>query len=119
MPDAKRRVTSTASDLARWSHLLATGHVMLPVSYATMITPARLNNTIAPNGYALGVVTEKILGHPAVSHAGAIDGFQSALIYFSNQDVALAVLTNAFPAPDGGTPGPIAIAVAKAALPAL
>jgi CubicO group peptidase (beta-lactamase class C family) len=30
---------STASDLARWAHLLATGHVMLPESYATMTTP--------------------------------------------------------------------------------
>jgi D-alanyl-D-alanine carboxypeptidase len=51
---------STASDLALWSHLLATGHVMLPASYAAMITPARLdNNTIAPNGYALGVATER------------------------------------------------------------
>jgi D-alanyl-D-alanine carboxypeptidase len=40
---------STASDLARWSHLLATGHAMLPVSYATMTTPARLeDNTIGP-----------------------------------------------------------------------
>jgi hypothetical protein len=65
------------------------------------------------------VVTEKILGHPAVSHAGAIDAFQSALIYFSDQDVAIAVVTNAFPAPASGTPGPIAITVAKAPLPAL
>jgi CubicO group peptidase (beta-lactamase class C family) len=111
---------STVSDLARWSHLLATGHAMLPVSCATMTTPARLeNNTIAPNGYAFGVVTQKILGRPAVSHAGAIDGFQSFLVYFSNQDVAIAVVTNAFPAPAAGDPQLIAMTVAKAALPAL
>jgi CubicO group peptidase (beta-lactamase class C family) len=111
---------STASDLARWSHLLATGHAMLPVSYATMTTPARLeNNTVAPNGYALGVMAQKILGHPAVWHDGAIAGFRSFLLYFSDQDVAIAVVTNAFPAPAGGNPQLIAMAVAKAALPAL
>jgi CubicO group peptidase (beta-lactamase class C family) len=111
---------STASDLARWSHLLATGHAMLPVSYATMITPARLeNNTIAPGGYAFGVATQKILGYPAVSHAGAIDGFQSFLVYFSDQDVAIAVVTNAFPAPAAVNPQLIAMPVVKAALSAL
>lgn len=111
---------STASDLARWSHLLATGLAMLPASYATMTTPAPLaNNTVVPNGYALGVLNQKILGHPAVWHNGAIDGFQSFLIYFSDRDIAVAVVTNAFPAPAGGNPQLVAIAVAKAALGAL
>ena len=108
---------STASDLARWSHLLATGHAMLPDSYVTMTTPARLeNNTIVPNGYALGVAAQTILGHPAVWHNGAISGFQSFLLYFPDQDIAVAVITNAFPAPAGGNPQLIAIAVAEAAL---
>ena len=108
---------STASDLARWSHLLATGYALLPDSYATMITPARLeNNTIAPSGYALGVATQKVLGRPAVWHAGAIDGFQSFLVYFSDRDLTIAVVTNAFPAPAAGDPSVIALAVAKAAL---
>ena len=111
---------STASDLARWSHLLAAGHVMLPDSYATMITPVPLeNDAFAPNPYALGVVAQNILGHPAVSHAGAIDGFQSFLVYFSDRDLGIAVVTNALPAPAAGDPTAIAIAVAKAALPAL
>jgi CubicO group peptidase (beta-lactamase class C family) len=111
---------STASDLARWSHLLATGQAMLPVSYATMTTPARLeNDTVAPNGYALGVMSQKILGHPAVWHDGAIAGFRSFLLYFSDQDVAIAVVTNAFPSPAGGNPQLIVIAVANAALASL
>ncbi|HVE72026.1 MAG TPA: serine hydrolase domain-containing protein [Thermoanaerobaculia bacterium] len=94
---------STASDLARWSHLLATGRVMLPASYATMVTPARLaNNTVVPN--ALGVGTQKTLGHPTVGHGGAIYGFQRFLLHFPDRDVAIAVVTNAFPAPAGGEP---------------
>ena len=110
---------STASDLARWSHLLATGRAMLPDSYATMTTAARLeNNTTVPNGYALGVIVQEILGHAAVWHNGAIDGFQTFLLYFSDQDLAIAVNTNAFPAPADGNPQRIAIAVAKAVLPA-
>jgi CubicO group peptidase (beta-lactamase class C family) len=110
---------STAADLARWSHLLATGHAMLPVSYATLITPARLeNNIVLRNRYALGVVVQRVLGHPAVWHGGAIDGFQSFLLYFSEQDIAIAVVTNAFPAPAAGDPEVIAMAVAEAALPA-
>ncbi|HEX6082914.1 MAG TPA: serine hydrolase domain-containing protein [Thermoanaerobaculia bacterium] len=111
---------STASDLARWAHLLATGHVMLPASYATMTTPARLpNGTIVTSGYALGVATQNMLGQPAVWHSGAIDGYQSFLVHFPNHEIAVAVITTAFPTgPAGGNPQTIATAVAKAALPA-
>ncbi|HEY0158351.1 MAG TPA: serine hydrolase domain-containing protein [Thermoanaerobaculia bacterium] len=108
---------STASDLARWSYLLASGQVMLPASYATMITPARLdNNDLVQSGYALGVATEKMLGQASVWHSGAIDGFQSFLVFFPDQAVAVAVMTSAFPAPPGLSPLAIATAVAKAAL---
>jgi D-alanyl-D-alanine carboxypeptidase len=109
---------STASDLARWAHLLATGQVMLPASYATMTTAARLpNGTIVTSGYALGVATQNMLGQPAVWHSGAIDGYQSFLVHFPNRDIAVAVITNAFPTgPAGGNPQSIAMAVAQAAL---
>jgi D-alanyl-D-alanine carboxypeptidase len=108
---------STASDLARWSHFLADGRVMLPASYATMTTPARLeNNALVPNGYSLGVHLQQYQGHPVVWHNGAIDGYQSFLHYFPDQDIAVAVITNGFPAPPGGNPQIIAMAVANAAL---
>ena len=102
---------STASDLARWSHLLATGRVLLPASYETMTTrpPAPLAS------YGLGVGLKNMLGHPAVSHGGAIDGFLSFLLYFPHRDVAIAVITNAFPTPTIHSEA-IALAVAKAAL---
>ena len=82
-----------------------------------MTTPARLaNNTLVPNGYALGVHRQALQGHPIVWHNGMIDGFQSHLLYLTNQDIAIAVLTNGFPAPAAGDPYYIAVAVAKAAL---
>lgn len=109
---------STASDLVRWAYLLETGAVMLPGSYVTMTTPARLaNNSVVSNGYALGVSTQKWLGQPAVSHGGAVNGFLAFLLYFPDQDIAVAVVTNAFPAPSAGNVEAIAAAVAKAALP--
>ena len=107
---------STASDLARWAHLLATGLVMLPASYETMSTPARLaNNTVVANGYGLGLVSDTILGHPAVWHDGAIDGYQSLLLYFAEEDLAVAVTVNAFPTKTAGSPQTVAYAVANAA----
>lgn len=116
-PFAAGALCSTAWDLARWSHLLANGRVMLPGSYATMITPARLeDNTVAYFGYALGVYAQTFLGHPVVWHNGIIDGFQSFLLYLPDQDMAIAVVTNAFPAPAGGNPELIATAIAEAAL---
>ena len=108
---------STASDLARWSHFIAKGYGLLPVSYAAMTTPARLtDNTLVPNGYAFGVHVQAFKGHPLVWHNGAIDGYQSWLLYLSNQDLAVAVITNGFPAPQAGSPRLIADAVANAAL---
>jgi D-alanyl-D-alanine carboxypeptidase len=101
---------STASDLARWSHLLATGRVMLPASFATMTTPVSPIVT-----YGLGLDLKNMAGHPAVSHGGAIDGYLSFLLYFPDRDIAVAVLTNAFPVPTYHPPI-IAVAVANAAL---
>ncbi len=111
---------STASDLARWSHLLANGSVLLPASYEAMTTPARLDDgTVVSSGYALGVAVATMLGRPAVWHSGAIDGFQSYLVYFPEEELAVAVIINAFPVGPGVNPQSIAMAVANAALTSL
>jgi D-alanyl-D-alanine carboxypeptidase len=111
---------STASDLTRWAHLLATGRAMLPASYATMTTGARLaNNTVVSNGYALGVSVQPMFGQPAVSHGGAVPGFLSFLIYLPDQEIGVAVAVNAFPVPTDGNSELMAIALAKVALDSL
>lgn len=108
---------STASDLTRWAHLLATGRVLLPDSYATMTTPARLeNNTVLQNGYALGILAQKRLGHSAVWHDGITWGFMSSLFYFPDHDLAVSVVTNAWPGPSAGDAELLGLAVANAAL---
>ena len=85
---------STASDLARWSYLLATGRVMLPATYATMTT-----RVAQATPYGLGLDLRYMVGHPAVSHGGSIDGFQAYLGYFAHKEIAVAVITNTFPSP--------------------
>jgi D-alanyl-D-alanine carboxypeptidase len=115
VPFAAGALCSTATDLVRWSHLLATGSVLLPVSYETMISPAGLaNNTFAP--YGLGLFLQNQLGRPAVWHTGGIDGFHSSLVYFPDRDIAVAAIINALPAPPGVSAHFIAIDVARAAL---
>jgi D-alanyl-D-alanine carboxypeptidase len=106
---------STASDLARWAHLLASGQAILPASYVTMTTPARLDNN-AVTTYGLGVGVHNLLGRPAVSHDGGVNGFHSFLVYFSEKDIAVAVIVNTWPGPAVGNPQTIAMAVANAAL---
>ena len=115
VPFAAGALCSTASDLARWSHLLATGSVLLPASYETMTSPAQLaDNTFAP--YGLGLFLQKQLGRTAVWHTGGIPGFQSSLVYFPDDDIAVAVIINALPAPAGVSAHFIALDVARAAL---
>lgn len=108
---------STASDLARWSHLLASGQILMPASYEAMTTAARLeNNTVVPERYGLGVFLQPVFGHPAVSHGGTVRGFMGFLLYLPEREVGIAVLSNAFPTPAVGDPTFIANMVAKAVL---
>ena len=107
---------STTSDLVRWSHLLANGRVVLPSSYEAMITAARLtDNNLAP--YGLGLFLQKQLDRTAAWHTGGINGFQSSLLYFPDEDMSVAVIVNALPAPAAADAHLIAIEVARAALP--
>jgi D-alanyl-D-alanine carboxypeptidase len=112
VPFSAGALCSTASDLARWAHLLATGRVIQPASYAAMTTPS----PVAPYGLGLGLVT--LQGHPGVSHVGGIDGFLSYLLYFHDKEIAVAVIESAYPAPPDH-PYLIGVPVASAALGAL
>jgi hypothetical protein len=80
-----------------------------------MIAPTILtNNAVVP--YGLGVSVQKIYGQRAVSHAGTIPGFWSFLLYLSDQDIGVAVITNALGAPSEGNAELIAQDVARTAL---
>ena len=111
---------SSAADLARWAHLLASGQAILPDSYAAMTTPAILGNN-STTTYGLGIDVQSRLAQRAASHGGQFAGFDSFLVHFTDRKIAVAATVNLFP---GSTAGPphsevIALAVAKAALDSL
>lgn len=115
VPFAAGALCSTASDLTRWAHLLGTGRVLLPASYTAMSTPMQLTNN-AFTTYGLGQFLQKQLGRNTVWHTGGIPGFQSSLVYFPDNDIAVAVIINALPAPAAVDAHLIALNVANAAL---
>ena len=49
-------------------------------------------------------------------HDGGVYGYYTYLVYFPGEDVAVAVIANAYPGPPAGDGASIALAVAKAAL---
>ena len=115
VPFSAGALCSTTSDLVLWAHLLATGRVMLPDSYATMVKPTALNNNMLTN-YGLGLFVQNQLGRPTAWHTGGIPGFQSSLVYFPESEIAVAVIINALPAPAGVSAHKIALDVASAVL---
>lgn len=60
-----------------------------------------------------------MLGRPAVARGGTVYGFETFLLYFPDQDIAIAVITNTFPSAAAGNPQLIAVIVANAALASL
>jgi CubicO group peptidase (beta-lactamase class C family) len=86
-------ICSTATDLARWSHALATGRAVSAASYEEMTLPrASLSATAT---YGFGLLLDVDRGNPLVLHDGLVLGFQTILLYYPNQDLAIAVLVNA------------------------
>jgi CubicO group peptidase (beta-lactamase class C family) len=89
---------STATDLVLWSQALASGRVVSNASYEQMRKATKLTNG-SQVAYGFGLGTGNKLGRPAVWHTGGIAGFQSALAYYANEELSVAVLVNALPAP--------------------
>jgi len=86
-------ICSTVGDLIKWQRALAEGRVVSADSYRKMITPATLpDGKPLTYGYGLGVDVQD--GRTVISHAGQTPGFSGGLIYYPDNDLAVAVLTN-------------------------
>lgn len=84
---------STAIDLVKWAHALASGRVVSAASYRKMITPdVRSVAGTLPYGY--GLIPGEFFGIESVAHAGGQIGFSAALSYYPGHDIAVAVLAN-------------------------
>ena len=115
VPFSAGALCSTASDLVRWSHLMATGGVVTPESYAAMTAPTPLsNNTVA--SYGFGFFLQPQLGRRQVWHTGGINGFLSSLVHFPDDNITIAVIINANPTPPGVSAHLIGMDIARAAL---
>jgi D-alanyl-D-alanine carboxypeptidase len=109
---------STVGDLVRWYDALFSGRVVSQAMLAEMTAPARLSDgrlasqgawprpgaeTSAPLSFevGLGVRLSERQGRRSYWHTGAIEGFTSQLRFYPDDKIIIAVLTNAYPEPDG------------------
>jgi hypothetical protein len=84
---------TTAGDLGRWMHNLATGTVggaeVLAMMHERFVLTS--GDTIP---YALGLVHGTFRGLPTVGHGGADAGFRSSVMRFPEQHLSVTVLSN-------------------------
>ncbi|HXP60917.1 MAG TPA: serine hydrolase domain-containing protein [Dongiaceae bacterium] len=88
---------STAEDLARFLAMLAAGgqgpggRILGAESLAQMLMPQL---TTEPEGYGLGFVVGRLLGHKSVSHNGAVYGHSASLVLLPEARLGAVVLGN-------------------------
>jgi CubicO group peptidase (beta-lactamase class C family) len=90
-PFAAGALYSTVDDLAKWDRALAGKKLISKESYAEMFKPAH-------DGYAFGWAVAEKDGRLEQSHGGGIDGFNSLVVRFPEEDLFLAFLSNLVPA---------------------
>jgi CubicO group peptidase (beta-lactamase class C family) len=100
IPYSSGGLLSTAGDLIRWELALMGGKVISPESYRQMTTPTKLPDGSATR-YGFGLFLSDVDGHPNFMHEGGIPGFNSILVYFPNEKLSIAVLSNS-PAASAG-----------------
>jgi len=104
IPFSAGALYSTTEDLLRWEQGLFGGKVLKPESLAKMTTPFKQDYA-----FGLGVSTQN--GHKMIAHDGGIEGFNTALAYYPDDKLVVAVLANL-----NGPAGQIAGNLAKVAL---
>lgn len=86
-------VCSSALDLIRWSHALASGSVVSRDAYRQMSTAGTLSDgTQVEYGYGLAV--SFLEGHRRVNHVGGTLGFSGQYSHYTDDDVTIVVLSN-------------------------
>lgn len=103
---------STAADLARWAASLG-GHspALDPGLVEALTTPGWLRNGHRLT-YCAGIAEGVVAGHRCFQHGGGLGAWRSALLWFPEPDVAVAITANA----GDVDPQRIALAIASAAL---
>ncbi len=87
VPFAAGGLYSTTEDLLKWERGLFGGRVLSAESWRQMTTPHQ-------GGYGLGVVVGTGNGRRLISHQGSIEGFNTYLGYYPDEQVTVVVLGN-------------------------
>lgn len=92
-PGAAGAMCATALDLIRWNQALHGGEVLGDASYELMTTAGVLPSGEALSyGYGLGISERS--GHRLISHGGGINGFNTMLAFYPDDDLTVAVIVN-------------------------
>lgn len=92
-PGAAGALVSTAADLVRWQQALVSGRVVTPESYEEMTLPFLLANG-RETSYGMGLQLDQRVGRDCVWHGGGINGFNSVLMYFPDEKLHVAAISN-------------------------
>jgi CubicO group peptidase (beta-lactamase class C family) len=92
-PGAAGAMCATALDLIRWNQALHGGEVLGEASYKSMTTAG-----VLPSGdtlsYGYGLAIGERSGHRLISHGGGINGFNTMLAFYPDDDLTVAVIVN-------------------------
>ena len=101
VPQGAGGLYSTVEDLARWNqflfdHGVGDEKILSHEEIATMTSPSvPMNPDEAPHRfYGYGLVINKQPNQQRIGHGGGINGFVTNLVYYPDQDVSVAVLSN-------------------------
>jgi D-alanyl-D-alanine carboxypeptidase len=103
MESAAGGLVSTVQDMARWEIALETGRILKPATLAQMEVPVKLNNGTIVQGndgmrWGLGWALQTYQGHRIVGHGGDhVTGFTANFARFTDDKLAVIVLTNLMP----------------------
>ena len=111
-------VWSTAHDLARWDHALASDETLSPSSRQTMLAvqaaAADDDGPIRTDGYGYGWYIGSVAGeHPMIYHPGDNPGFRAVNAWFPRDEVRMVLLTNE----EATAAGPILLELIATAFP--
>src|SRR5687768_8760166 len=103
MESAAGGLVSTVQDMARWAIALEAGKILKPSTLAQMEVPVKLNNGTVVQGndgmrWGLGWALQTYQGHRLVGHGGdPVTGFTANFVRFTDDKLAVIVLTNLMP----------------------
>lgn len=87
-------LVSTVDDMARWEHAIASGKLISAANWTKAFTPYRLADGSAcayGHGWEIGTLRQR----PMLAHGGAINGFMTFALRLPEDQLFVAVLSNA------------------------